>query len=597
MKKKAAVILWSFILLLLWSPSGNARSLYLFTGEMNSETVYGRITDEQGSPVVARVELWYRHLGQVKEEGGVPTPENERFSRNLFHSVISDEKGWYHVTGFPGEFVLRITKGPEWEFKEIPLDIKMIPQKGGGEARELDGRRIDITLGRIYNLTELGWYAGDPHQHSIHSDGLNTPREVYYSALAGGLSWAFATDHNTLNQNEIWMEYTNRQFLALPGFELTTHALPEDKALRKGYGHQNVLGINKLINPTDADDPVIWNRYRYTGAKDVQTAIDQTHAAGGLYQLNHTMFGFDWPDLSISTWGEIKNWDGVEVWNGEAPPHTPHYALYTNPNLLFNPNTMSTQFWFEFLNAGNRVAGWASSDNHDRTGLTSGKQAPVGHRNVTGSGTTYVKMNRLNWNNLKNGLKNARVFLTSGSFGPLLLVTGNDGKDPGDTVRPVTPYGGNSEKGKVTLSIQVLSNRPLKRYADGIRIIQNGKVIKAFATEEGSRTMKVTAEVPVSTRQDSWLIVQAFGAYPAMAMTNPFFIDGNGDGKWGSQDWTFPEGAGEWGNPWPKSPAITVPDGPAKPEFELPPALVTYENPIKLDRYLNPDGSLKFPFR
>ncbi|MBI4766394.1 MAG: CehA/McbA family metallohydrolase [Deltaproteobacteria bacterium] len=593
MKKKGTVILLGFGFLLLFSPLLNARSIYLFSGEKNSETVYGRITDERGRPLVARAELWYRHLGQVKEEGGVPTPESEGFSRNLFHSSVSDEKGWYQVTGFPGEFILRVTKGPEWEFKEIPLDIKIIPRGGGAGERELDGRRIDITLQRLYNLADLGWYAGDPHQHTIHSDGLNTPREVYSSALAGGLSWAFATDHNTLNQNEIWMEYTGKNFLALPGFELTTKAFSEDIARRKGYGHQNVLGINKLINPTDADNPVIWNRYRYNSAKDVQRAIDQTHEAGGLYQLNHPLFGFDWPNGSISTWGEIKNWDGLEVWNGDAPPHTPDYALYTNPKLLFNLNTMSTQIWFEFLNAGNRVAGWASSDNHDTTGLTYGKYAPVGHRNVTGSGTTYVKMNRLNWKNLKNGLKEARVFLTSGSFGPLLLVTANGRKDPGDTVQPVTSYGDTSKKGKVSLSIQLLSNRPLKGYANGVRIILNGKVIKELATEEGTREMKVMTEIPVSTEQDSWLLVQAFGAYPAMAMTNPFFIDGNGDGKWGNEDWTFPEGAKEWGNPWPKTPPITVPDGPAKPEFNLPPALVTHENPIQLDQYLNPDGSLR----
>ena len=114
------------------------------------------------------------------------------------------------------------------------------------------------------------------------------------------------------------------------------------------------------------------------------------------------------------------------------------------------------------------------------------------------------------------------------------------------------------------LDIEVLSNRPLVKYDNGIRIIMNGKVVKEIPTEAGPLTKKVKVTIPVDAPKDSWIIVDAWGEWPSYAVTNPFFIDVDRDGHWGAKEWTFPAGAEEWQNPWPKAPAITVADGPGK---------------------------------
>ncbi len=211
------------------------------------------------------------------------------------------------------------------------------------------------------------------------------------------------------------------------------------------------------------------------------------------------------------------------------------------------------------LKTGNRIAGWASSDSHDATGLNQGGTVPIMHRGITGYATTYVHTDCLKWRKIKKGLKQGEAFLTAGSFGPLLLAR-CEGREPGNDIRL-------PESGEVDLNITILSNRPLKDYPNGIRIIMNGEVVKELPTEGGSMTQRVKVSIPVQSQKDAWIIVDAWGEWPSYAVTNPFFIDVDHDGHWGARQWVFPAGAEEWMNPWPKAPAITVQNGPGKPWF------------------------------
>lgn len=576
-------------LTLAFSTVAMARSEYMYIGERNHETIFGEIVDERGRPVVARVELWYADLTLegITEEGGKACPEKDKFQRQLFHSDFSDQNGWYHVTGFPGEYLLRISKGPEWEIVEIPIAIREITRADGTDYREMDGQRHDVTLKRLYHLQAEGWFPGDTHHHSFHSDGRNTPKEVYTSAVASGLSWCALTDHNTAEGNPIWVEYTSKDFLAVPGMEITTGNTEEANAIHKGWGHQNVLGTMDLPGVKDADNPILWDRYIYTSWEDVQQGIDDAQDEGALFMINHPMQPGNWFGGACSTWGQIRNYDAIEVWNaydGNVPFSPWIQRLEAPDKNVWNQHTVTFQVWFEFLNAGNRIAGWASSDSHDATGLKQGGVAPTRHRGITGFATTYVKANRLKWPRIRRGLKNGNAFLTAGSFGPLLLVE-CQGKGPGHDIRL-------PKKGEVMLDIEVLSNRPLKDYPNGIRIIMNGKVVKEIPTEAGAMTQEIEISIPVTAKKDSWIIVDAWGEWPSYAVTNPFFIDVDRDGHWGAEEWTFPTGAEDWMNPWPIAPAITVPDGPGKPWFaeEIAPAPHRYGHPIDVDEWLDENG-------
>jgi hypothetical protein len=165
---------------------------------------------------------------------------------------------------------------------------------------------------------------------------------------------------------------------------------------------------------------------------------------------------------------------------------------------------------------------------------------------------------------VKHSLKKGNAFVTAGYWGPLLLVTSRGGQGPGDVVRV-------GKKGKVPLRIKVLSNRPLADQADGIRIIQGGRVIKTIPTVGGKMKMKVKTKVTIDTKKDTWIVVEAFGQWPSMAMTNAIYLDVEPYGDWGADSWQFPEGSENWFNPFPNAPEITVPDGPSEPPMAIEP--------------------------
>jgi hypothetical protein len=231
----------------------------------------------------------------------------------------------------------------------------------------------------------------------------------------------------------------------------------------------------------------------------------------------------------------------------------------------YNLNTMATQVWFEFLNAGNKVAAWASSDSHDVYSLQhTGSDAPVYWRNTSGNARVYVQADDLSWPSVKKALKAGNAFVTSGYYGPLLLVDCG-GKGPGETLRPASD-------GTVTLHYRLLSNRPLKGYQDGIRVIKNGKIDSTLPTKDGVLEMEGSVKVKVDASKDSWIVLEAFGDWPSMAMTNAFYIDPPPYGTWERTEWIFPKGARTWNNPFDpvkNVPVVTVPDGPEVPAIPL----------------------------
>lgn len=186
----------------------------------------------------------------------------------------------------------------------------------------------------------------------------------------------------------------------------------------------------------------------------------------------------------------------------------------------------------------------------------------------------YVHSGRLAKKPVKGALKEGRAFVTSGYWGPILLVRADERYEPGDTLRV------RRGAGSIDLDMKVLSNRKLKGYDAGIRIIQDGKLAKTLPTHEfeGELTLAARTSVPVS--KDGWVVVQAFGDWPSMAMTNALYVDvaPYDDGPSG---WQVPAGATGWFNPFAEVngdtctfnvPAQSVPDQTeVTPPIPLPP--------------------------
>ncbi|HEY9472960.1 MAG TPA: CehA/McbA family metallohydrolase [Mycobacteriales bacterium] len=109
----------------------------------------------------------------------------------------------------------------------------------------------------------LVWLAGDPHTHSVHSDGVLTVGELAALAATRGLDFIAATDHNTISQQaELDRVGAAVGIVLLPGQEVTSE-----------WGHAGVLG------------DVGWIDFR----EPAEDWLAESERRGGLMSINHPL--------------------------------------------------------------------------------------------------------------------------------------------------------------------------------------------------------------------------------------------------------------------------------------------------------------------
>src|SRR5205085_12704923 len=123
-----------------------------------------------------------------------------------------------------------------------------------------------------------GWYRGDLHMHTAHSDGQcqsqkgnKVPCPVFVTlqaAAARGLDFVAVTDHNTVSHFDALRElqpYFDR-LLLIPGREITTFE-----------GHANLYGTTRFVDFRVGSAPV----------PDMKTLLQRIGASGALFSINH----------------------------------------------------------------------------------------------------------------------------------------------------------------------------------------------------------------------------------------------------------------------------------------------------------------------
>ncbi len=235
-----------------------------------------------------------------------------------------------------------------------------------------------------------GWYAGDLHAHSGHSDGralslekAATPapaHRVFDAAAATGLDFVLLSDHNTASH---WLDVDRLQpyydsLLLLHGREVTTYR-----------GHANTVG------------ETAFNEFRLPGPHAAPTGLLAPIAASGAFiAINHplrpddeTCMGCGWNVDGAET---IRQVHGVEVVNGA----------------LREGSTDGWAFWARLLNRGHRLTAIGGSDEHT-------VDAPQDQN--LGTPTTVVFARELSEAGIVEGLKSGRVYIrTRHPRGPAL---------------------------------------------------------------------------------------------------------------------------------------------------------------------------------
>lgn len=230
---------------------------------------------------------------------------------------------------------------------------------------------------------EPGWYRGDLHMHTAHSDascvsqqGQRVPCPVFLTAKTAserGLDFIAITDHNTISHanaiRELQPYYD--QLLMIPGREITTF-----------QGHANLFGsVAQLDFRVGGDDVPDWN-----------ALLTNVERAGGAISINHPVrpsgescMGCGWTPRAKIDYARMQ---AVEVVNG-LDADTPLSGV---------------SFWEQLLNRGYRLTAIGGSDNHNAL-------SPERNSGAIGTPTTAIYADELSQTGIVAGIRRGRVFI------------------------------------------------------------------------------------------------------------------------------------------------------------------------------------------
>lgn len=244
--------------------------------------------------------------------------------------------------------------------------------------------------------TEPGWYYGDLHCHSTHSDGEYPLEVVLEFARRQGLDFIAPTEHNTISHfariPELQALYDD--MLILYGLELTSY-----------IGHANIFDYFGFVD------------YRATDPDyDINAVIDEVHAGGGYYSPNHpaAFLSIGIPYLIEDTdWSKVNFY---EVVNGRTR------LLNSTPNPI---NLKALQIWDRMLREGHRITAIGGSDDHQAGRPDNPISSPIGIP------TTVVYAEELSSRGIMEGLAAGRAYILNEGRGEMRIeFTASGGGQP-----------------------------------------------------------------------------------------------------------------------------------------------------------------------
>ena len=173
--------------------------------------------------------------------------------------------------------------------------------------------------------TGPGWYRGDLHLHTVHSDGKRNEPKLIAAALEAGLDFIGSSDHNTSAATYNWGRHVPDGFLVINGEESTTRS-----------GHWLAMGL----------PPMTWIDWRFRAEDDeLGRFADQVRELGGVAIACHP----NNPLPSIRWDHGYDHVDALELWNG--------------PWGFDDQKTVTD--WQSWLVRGQFVPGVGNSDSHN----------------------------------------------------------------------------------------------------------------------------------------------------------------------------------------------------------------------------------------
>jgi hypothetical protein len=472
--------------------------LHHATGTLSIE-----IKDEHGAPIPAR--LTFRALGETpplafttidigREEAGAITAFDRAF-------VL---RGDAEIRVPAGSYDVWISHGPEWNTARERIAIAA-------------GAETEVHTRLRHAIDTPGWISADLHVHSAASLDSRVPmRHRVFQFVADGVDLIVATDHNVIaNYAPVITELGVADLLAsATGDEITTQQ----------WGHFGAF-------PLPIDDAELGHGAIETGPRSAAQIFSdvRARAPGALIdvhhpRLEHGQIGyFVLSDLDIAT-GRAKaagfsfDFDAIEVLNGYQDSDRRTVAKVIRD-------------WIGFLDSGKRVTATGNSDSHHLTFNLGGYP-----RNYIAVADTAIT--RIDPMAVAAQLKAGHSFFTTGPIVEAAIA----GKSYGETASVAAGKPGKPHAVDLRVTVRaanwisvdrltvlgpgntVLATRAIASSTSAVRFDES---IELEVPRDGYAIIRVDGDRPMAPNVGD---VGSFLVYP-MAVTNPIWIDADGDGK------------------------------------------------------------------
>jgi hypothetical protein len=456
---------------------------------------------------------------EIRDDAGTPIPARLTFHalgdtpRIFFTTIDIARQEVGAVAAFDRVFVLRgdaeirvpegtyevwVSRGPEWDTERALISIVT------GGVRE-----VAVKLHHVVDTP--GWISGDFHVHASPSLDSRVPlRDRVHQFVADGVDLIVATDHNIIaDYAPVITELGVTDLLAsATGDEITTTA----------WGHFGAF-------PLRANEGELGQGAIATGSNTPRQMFAEirTKAPAALIDVHHPrlesghigyfhLAGLDEVTGKAKKPGFSFDFDAIEVLNGYQDPDR------TSVNRVIGD-------WIAFLDSGKHVAATGNSDSHHMT------------FNLGGYPRNYVAVGEVPNAKIDPAVVAAAVKAGHSYFttGPIVDAT-IDGKGLGEVVTATA--------GKVLLKLTVRAANWIS--TSTITILgPHGAVLATRTIPNSTKAIRFDETIPLDMATDGYAIVRvdgerpmapnvgdlsSFPVYP-LAVTNPIWIDADGDGK------------------------------------------------------------------
>lgn len=491
-------------------------------------TVHVELLDERGNPSAGKVQF----IGV----DGTATPNfgtSYRVHGGDHQYQTHDGKVTQQTP--PGRYLLRITRGPEFDMVERRVELAKGQQV-----------RVEATLKRTVDTR--GWVSTDFHAHSSPSgDNYCGTDDRIINFVAEHIEFAPTTEHNRIYDWQPHIERLGltRQLKTIIGIELTgafqhLNAFPLTRDPLAQDGGAPVYNYDPRINALVLRN---WGApSQFPGGSQHDTyqnaRVGVPYFGGGpdrWVQVNHPSVGrvfFDRDGNGVEDGGFTgfeKMLDAAEVWSEDILAGSPTIERSYQGKKVKAPNR--TFGWLQMLNQGRHIWCVAVSDAHRIFG------------NGVGGWRTYVPSSTdepgaIDPTEIIRNAKAGRMMITNG---PYLEVTTKDGLPIGSTIHA---------EGGVELRIRVQAPDWLD--IDRVQVMVSGRQPEEYNfTRKRHPAMfkdgvvRFEQTVRVLLQRDEHLIVAAIGEHSDLgkgwgrspygrmrpvAFTNPIYVDVDRDG-------------------------------------------------------------------